>query len=599
MGYASHMFRKTIVVLFGSLDPYARRLRILFTFVVVAIIGAMIIAPFNQFTDLVRGNFDRLNASIRSIVHYDFGVVWYPVLAIFVFSGIFFGRAGRRGEIGRGRAAISLVLPCVVFATAFWSLVQLFADLNYPGIQQPNWLSYLIHGSFLVTLLVTLIASIYWSGKLASSRLALVISASTGLMGWFGTLSALSVLPTDFSFEPKVTLVVSVLSFVWGVCISLAIYPHARLGDLDHDAEGSRSSAIKINVGSYLSSARNLSLLLLAFVITSIQVSSSYLSQVRDLQAARHTLAMEYAARQIDALAASIDDVRAEQLFTQWRSARRSPGGSDFPIKSGIVEGVGEMTSIINLYRADMDNMIRVSEVRVDVVGRGRWTSKQSFAGYIAIPSRTSVRDALLATALKLNQSRDALSEIAFRWQIDLPADSGADLVYRRIEREFVRREVSLPSVSVGVSSSTAMWWLAIGIVGLSILIRNQVGLVVRESTFVQTEPWLVLDQSKGLERLLANTWLWSIFLSPWIVGALLLMTVSSQTIADGISAPPVHAVARVLGLVTIPFVGGWSASSLVATLILLRRQRLSIAHSLTAENAENSSGPTASNGSD
>jgi hypothetical protein len=37
----------------------------------------------------------------------------------------------------------------------------------------------------------------------------------------------------------------------------------------------------------------------------------------------------------------------------------------------------------------------------------------------------------------------------------------------------------------------------------------------------------------------------------------------------------------------------------LVATLILLRRQRLSIAHSLTAENAENSSGPTASNGSD
>jgi hypothetical protein len=69
MGYASHMFRKTIVVLFGSLDPYARRLRILFTFVVVAIIGVMIIAPFNQFTDLVRGNFDRLNVSIRSIVH--------------------------------------------------------------------------------------------------------------------------------------------------------------------------------------------------------------------------------------------------------------------------------------------------------------------------------------------------------------------------------------------------------------------------------------------------------------------------------------------------------------------------------------------------
>jgi hypothetical protein len=89
----------------------------------------------------------------------------------------------------------------------------------------------------------------------------------------------------------------------------------------------------------------------------------------------------------------------------------------------------------------------------------------------------------------------------------------------------------------------------------------------------------LVLDQGMGLERLLADVWLWSIFLSPWIVGALLLMTVSGQTIADGVSASPVHALTRMIGLVTIPLVGGWSAASLVAKFILLRHQRLSMAN--------------------
>jgi hypothetical protein len=80
-------------------------------------------------------------------------------------------RTGRRGEIGRGRAAIALFLPCVVFSTAPWSLVMLFVDINYPGIQIPNWLGYLFYGSFPVLLVVSFSIAIYWSEYLTELSL--------------------------------------------------------------------------------------------------------------------------------------------------------------------------------------------------------------------------------------------------------------------------------------------------------------------------------------------------------------------------------------------------------------------------------------------
>ncbi len=254
---------------------------------------------------------------------------------------------------------------------------------------------------------------------------------------------------------------------------------------------------------------------------------------------------------------------------------KRSPARLDFPVSRVVRDGVGELNVVITLYRV---REVRVSEVRVDVVGRGRWASKQPLLGSIAFASGATLRDTLREVALSLDRSPDSLRDIAFRWQIDLPHDSDLDLLYRRIERDFVAREVSLPSVAIGVSSSTAMWWLAIGIVGLSIVIRSRVAQVARDPGLARSEPWLMLDQTKGLEALLSGVWLWSILLSPWIAGALLLMTVSGQAVADGVSAPAIHALARVIGLVAIPVVGGWSTSSLVAKLILLRHQRISMA---------------------
>ena len=98
---------------------------------------------------------------------------------------------------------------------------------------------------------------------------------------------------------------------------------HARLGDDDNDDVGTRPSEIEINASSHLSSARNLSLLLLVLLVASIDVSLSHVSQVKDLIVARRELAMDHAAKEIEALADSIDDDRAEPA-RQWLPVRGS-----------------------------------------------------------------------------------------------------------------------------------------------------------------------------------------------------------------------------------------------------------------------------------
>jgi hypothetical protein len=372
------------------------------------------------------------------------------------------------------------------------------------------------------------------------------------------------------------------------------------LGDLGKDTEGSRPSEIKINVASYLSSARNLSLLLLVLLIVSISVSSSYLSQVTDLQVARRGLAIDHAKRSIESLADSISNDEAQQLLNKPNSLGGFFRPSDYPIgPTTSVTGIGDLTVVIEGFSAS--DVIAWGKVRLDVVrdrgswirDRGSWTSRidllPAVMGRIGAHSPTSDRDTLQSmlrktASLYLKPSPDSLWDIAFRWQIDPPPGSDHDEIYRRVERAFVTREVSLPSIGVGVSASTAIWWLASGIVGLSILMRNAIRFVERDPTSARSERWLLVDESMGLERLIAELWLWSIFLSPWIVGALLLMTVSSQVIADGVSATPALALARVMGLVAIPIVGGWTASSLVAKLIRLRRQRLAMGYSLSAK---------------
>src|SRR5437016_6323937 len=535
------MLRDTLLVLAQSIEPHRRRLRILLALLAIATTVAVIIAPFDQFTNLVTGRHGRpFHLSIRSILDYDFGVVWYPVLGVFIGSSAILRALSRLADIGRVWMIVALILPCTVLSVTLWSLVLFFFDINYPGIQMPDALGYSLYALLPALLLLVPIVAMYLGRWMGPPRLALSIAATICLLGWFGVVSSIAAIATDYGTEPKISLVLSALSLTWGAYTLTAINSCAILDVQGH--HGPQSISLKesaINVGAYLSSARNLSVLLLVFLLACINVSFSYLSRVEDLQSARRELALGFAAGDLNHRADSMNDSEAKGLAADWQSKRTN---FDFPVSEHVLDGIGTMTVSLTLYRVDR---VGVSEVNADVVGRTNWTVKHPVAENIALSG--SVQEMLRATAQTVARPPSGLRDIAFRWQIDAPTDA-PDLIYRRVEREFVTREVNLPSVGFGVKSSTAMWWLGLGTLVLSIMLRNQIGLVGKFYSGTRSDPWLVLDLSKGLERVLANFWLWAIFLPPWRVGALLIMTVNAQAIANGVSHPPVRALVCVAG---------------------------------------------------
>jgi hypothetical protein len=564
----------------------------------IATTATVIVAPFDQFADLVTGRQGRpFHLSIKSVLEYDFGFVWYPVLGVFIGFSVVLPTLSRRANMGRVRMIVALIPSCIVLSVTLCSLISLFFAINYPGsMEMPNALAYPLYALLPALLLLMPLLAMYAARWMKLPRLALSIAATICLLGWFGGISSIAAIVTDYGLLPKISLVLSLLSLAWGAYTLTAIDSCAILDiQRHHGRQSLKESAI--NVGAYLSSARNLSILLLVFLFACINVSFSYFSRVEDLQGARRALAFGLAVDDLKSRADSMDVGEAKMLSATWQSAR-SEERFNLVVGQHALEGIGTMTVSLTLYRAYLRGFVDwvgVSDVNVDVVGRANWRANESLAGTIGLSGpeerqsqgEKSVQELLRATAQTAIRPRTELQDIAFRWQVDAVADA-PDLIYRRVEREFVTREVNLPSVGLDVSSSTAMWWLAFGTLVLLIMVRSQIGFVGRVYPSGQSEPWLVLDLSKGLERVLANLWLLAILFAPWLVGGLLMMTVNAQIIADGISVPLVPALARVVGLVAIPLVGGWVAASLVARLLMLRREH----YALSIENA-NPSDPT------
>jgi hypothetical protein len=571
------MLRNTLLVLAQTVEPHRRGLRILFALIGIALIAAVVIAPFDQFADLVTDRPGRpFNFSFRSIQQYDFGVVWYPALVVFIGSFVILPALSRRAD-RRVWMILALILPCAVLSSTLWSLVLLFSDINYPGIPMPEALANLIDDLLPALFVLISIGAMCLAPRIGLPRLALSLAATICLLGWFGVISSIAAIVTDYGTEPKISLVLSALSLVCGACTLTAIDSCVILNEQRHyDVQAISLKEGTINIGAYLSSARNLSVLHLVFLLACVNVSSSYLARVRDLQSARNELALGFALDDLNRRAQSMGDSEASKLVGEWPST--SDSSFSLPISAHALDGIGTMKVSLALYRADQ---VRVRDIAVAVVGGTNWTVRHSLAGSVAFSG--SVQEMLRATAQTVSRpAAGLLRDIAFRWQIDAPAADAADQIYRRVEREFVTREVTLPSVGFGVRSSTAMWWLSFGMLVLSIMIRNQIGLVGKFYPSVQSEPWLVLDVTKGLERIFANLWLWAILLAPWLAGGLLMMTVNAQVIADGGGSSLAPALTRVAGLLAIPLVGGWVAATVVARLMTLRPQHLSLATEAT-----------------
>ena len=356
---------------------------------------------------------------------------------------------------------------------------------------------------------------------------------------------------------------------------------------------------VTIDAKPYLSSARQMALVVILLFLISFDVAFSHLGRVQALQNLRRNFALPFAAMEIGHLSQSASESEQNQLWNGWRRIDSSTSKSRSGVKewvvvnSKFVEGIGKLT-IAFLFRSNSENAeLKARRLKVQVSeGLGPWTVYKdlSKSGKPRSAQVIDLQEFLRAQSRNLSpcsisDSNDyciqPLKEIAFKWNIEIPDTTDPPTledfikIYRLIDLELAGKEVSLPTVAIGVKSHTAMWWLTIAIVIFIILIRNRLRAAFRDPKYGREEPWLILDNCVGVERWLSGAWLISILVSPWIAGSMLLMTVYGQDLADGVRLPPALVLPRLVSLFLIPIIGGWIAATSVAMLLQLRRERL------------------------
>ena len=294
---------------------------------------------------------------------------------------------------------------------------------------------------------------------------------------------------------------------------------------------------------AHLTSARTTSLLILLLVYLSLDQTMSFYRNAKWLHIAR------------DAFAASV----------VLKLPNRTQEAALVIVNEQEVPGIDDIRALPMGQRTCTDAfggevravpLTRVVVTRVD--GR-RWQSDQAWC---LVPPDV-----------------DLLTESIRRVARDLHLDgaSTADLkkLFGDVEHELIDRRVDVGPLGFALRADLTPWVVGPLVVGLLGLMRNNVRSVVSDPTCALEEPWLVVDDCIGLERLVAAIWLWSIALAPWVSGAAVVAMLASRVYADG-------SVAATLTNLTLAFIpvgllvtGGWLGLTLVSDLVALRHRRL------------------------
>jgi len=601
-------------VLAALLGGVGRRLRLwrwLFGFAAAVVLAVLLAVPPGNWLDFWAGTYD-LATLLGHLEHTVAGPgpSWIILMVWLGATGGAYVRIGRsRNPDGPPVLGVAFVVVIAGFAignTVFPVLI-LYVLLTFFPVTAPAVFHILV--LYLYGLALILIWLVLWRylrrSPLPWPARILRVSGATALFGGFGVLSTSGLLPTFAAAEFSPALLTSLLATIWGLGTALYIFPVAA-GDRDMGSTAEASVPDQVDTSpdasSYISSARQLSITLFGLLVLSFDFAFSHLGRVQDLQTTRQVFAQEHAATRLEALADTADDDVFAPVLRGWRDAFKRSRAATFVEEELVVDltdvdGIGQ----ISLTLVDSVSFVEVGRsgfgvfpgatvfipemLRVEVHGRSRWSVHADLPvpdilEVIAedpseVGGAPAIRELFRQYARELEPSLESLADVAFRRKLQEAGDvlEPADF-YRVIEREFLGREFKVPTVDVGVSPLTVMWWIALILVALLIVIRNRVRAVLRDPTFGRSEPWLVIDRTVGLEGGLANLWLWSVLLSPWLVGTLLLMTVSGETVASGLSQTHLFGFGRMLALIAIPIAGGWVAASLVAALLTLRRLR-------------------------
>src|SRR5260221_2192340 len=124
------------------------------------------------------------------------------------------------------------------------------------------------------------------------------------------------------------------------------------------------------------------------------------------------------------------------------------------------------------------------------------------------------------------------------------PASNSASEIYSDIEyRIFENKSAEVPGLGLQCSLKLVPWAFALLVMGLLVQIQNQLRAIRNDPTHGIEEPWLLLDGKAGLERFFALFWLHLVALSTLISNLSLGVLLWSEQHADAVTIFSLHPV--------------------------------------------------------
>lgn len=281
-----------------------------------------------------------------------------------------------------------------------------------------------------------------------------------------------------------------------------------------------------MKTGSYMSSARTTSLLVVLLAYVSVDQVGSFLGNAGALQQAREALARAYVLNQ-----ASSDQVPGVTSIT------RDP--VKHSCSSGYVDGTG------------------VTVLRTD---NRRWRADAFWCPSGGLPDPAEPRATLIRIARELY----------------LPAPANADPaeLFADIEHHLIDVRVNIAPLGFAMRADLTPWVIGPVVVGLLALMRNCTRRVLEDSEHALGEPWLLVDPGVGIERVVAGLWMLALVLAPWVCGSAIFASFAWRVYADGSITTALTDVSMLAVAATVLLTGAWLGTTVASDLIALRAER-------------------------
>ncbi|MPY71553.1 MAG: hypothetical protein GEU92_15875 [Alphaproteobacteria bacterium] len=283
-----------------------------------------------------------------------------------------------------------------------------------------------------------------------------------------------------------------------------------------------------MNVGSYVDSARTISLVVIVLGYIGWDIGTHHSQRAAQFAAAREMIAADWMQNEYRNDRTIIEKMLAAGAMVAEGAERQLRQVRPFEVASPV----GDLA--INMQSTERSTVFAQQSTRVAGLTLARLDDfRLRFRAEVKGPFGTwSVSD------VAINDPAAFQKLARFANDLDIEISGGHKKMLGDVENKLYRRKVSVPNVEFAAfHSEKAVWLVTFLCVLLVVILRSRVRLIRLSPDAGLGTPWLVLDASTVVEKIIATLWVVSIVLAGWLACGAVLFTEKDLLMAT--ATPP------------------------------------------------------------